>query len=331
MYCGRCGSVNDDSMEFCSECGVALAPYKALKTGSAVPPENAAVVAVGAPPVGKAEEAGSGEPVSPAAPRFCRRCGATLAAAVAFCERCGTPVLESPVSPAPTTPESGRGWWRRRGILGKVGVIAAGVVVLAAIGTAVWLFAFDGGKSGADADGGYAVGDVGPAGGLVFYDKGDDIGGWRYLEVAPASTEWTNAGWGPSAMNDPAPAGLLPGTGRENTAALIADQGGASEYAAALCDGLSCGGFSDWFLPSRDELALVYEQLAAENRGDFDAGYYWSSSQCDADYAWAQSFADGDVGTYLKGAPYRVRAVRAFSDDDSAAVDGLETANGGGE
>jgi len=35
----------------------------------------------------------------------------------------------------------------------------------------------------------YRIGDTGPAGGLIFYDKGNITGGWRYLEAAPASTE----------------------------------------------------------------------------------------------------------------------------------------------
>jgi TolB-like protein len=31
----------------------------------------------------------------------------------------------------------------------------------------------------------YKIGDTGPAGGLIFYDKGNNTGGWRYLEAAP--------------------------------------------------------------------------------------------------------------------------------------------------
>jgi len=37
----------------------------------------------------------------------------------------------------------------------------------------------------------YALRDVGPAGGYIFYDKGSYSNGWRYLEAAPKSTEWT--------------------------------------------------------------------------------------------------------------------------------------------
>ncbi|GHU33390.1 hypothetical protein FACS1894172_11810 [Spirochaetia bacterium] len=60
-----------------------------------------------------------------------------------------------------------------------------------------------GGGSGAGNSGGstarrsskvYVIGDTGPAGGLIFYDKGDYSDGWRYLEVAPVTTE-TTAQW----------------------------------------------------------------------------------------------------------------------------------------
>ena len=36
----------------------------------------------------------------------------------------------------------------------------------------------------------YRVGDTGPAGGIIFYDKGNNSGGWRYLEAAPYGAEF---------------------------------------------------------------------------------------------------------------------------------------------
>jgi len=42
----------------------------------------------------------------------------------------------------------------------------------------------------------YALRNIGNAGGYIFYDKEYYSNGWRYLEAAPASTEWTGKKWG---------------------------------------------------------------------------------------------------------------------------------------
>jgi hypothetical protein len=73
------------------------------------------------------------------------------------------------------------------------------------------------------------------------------------------------------------------------------------------------GGYSDWFLPSKDELNLMYTNLKVAGVGGFVANGYWSSSEDNAHSAWGQRF-----GTYVyqPGVPKynegRVRAVRAF-------------------
>ena len=38
----------------------------------------------------------------------------------------------------------------------------------------------------------YTIGDTGPAGGIIFYDKGNKTDGWRYLEAAPADLKLVN-------------------------------------------------------------------------------------------------------------------------------------------
>jgi hypothetical protein len=72
------------------------------------------------------------------------------------------------------------------------------------------------------------------------------------------------------------------------------------------------GGNNDWFLPSLDELNLMYENLYLEGVGGFGDDYYWSSSEGIAGLAWYQYFFIGYQGSYYKYFPYRVRAVRAF-------------------
>ena len=105
--------------------------------------------------------------------------------------------------------------------------------------------------------------------------------------------------------------GTAIGTGSANIEAIVTSQGDGS-YAAQLCRDLTEGGYSDWFLPSKDELNLMYINLYQQGIGGFAEDYYWSSSEDDANLAWAQSFNDGDQGDGGKAIAFRVRAVRAF-------------------
>ena len=161
------------------------------------------------------------------------------------------------------------------------------------------------------------IGGPGPAGGIVFYDKGEYSDGWRYLEAAPASTEWTLTPWGGNGTLVGG-TGTGIGTGAANTQAIVAAYGDEEpdadrdDYAAKLAADLSYGGYDDWFLPSRDELDLMYENLYVEGLGGFAAAWYWSSSESDADYAYGQRFHDGDQYHADKGFEGRVRAARAF-------------------
>ena len=77
------------------------------------------------------------------------------------------------------------------------------------------------------------------------------------------------------------------GTGNLNTAAIIAACP-AQDIAANVCDTSTHGGFSDWFLPSRDELDSMHLHKAMI--GGFIPGWYWSSSEVSEPGAWFVSF-----------------------------------------
>jgi hypothetical protein len=170
----------------------------------------------------------------------------------------------------------------------------------------------------------YAIGETGPAGGIVFYDKGDNSGGWQYMEAAPASTEGKNIQW---AANSGSVRGTSTeiGTGKQNTQAIMnfALQTGENMAAARFCDRLQYGGYDDWFLPSKAELGIMYLNLKMEGIGGFREGSYWSSSESgDRNGAWAQNFSDGHQysdgydgygdNSGAKNRTKSVRAVRAF-------------------
>lgn len=157
----------------------------------------------------------------------------------------------------------------------------------------------------------YVLLDIGPAGGYIFYDKGYYSYGWRYLEAAP-SDQSTDAPWGCQGTSIPGADGTAVGTGEQNT---IDIEAGCAIFgtAADICANLGLGGYSDWFLPSKDELNLMYENLKVAGVGGFADGWYWSSSEFNALIAWFQDFYNGyQYFNFYKGNTYRVRAVRAF-------------------
>jgi uncharacterized protein DUF5018 len=172
----------------------------------------------------------------------------------------------------------------------------------------------------------YNIEDIGPAGGWIFYINPDaKKDGWKYLEVAPQSTEWGDTEWG-SWGTTISGIGYGIGSGKNNTNIIVNWLNSHSESgrAAQLCYNLSINVngsiFDNWFLPSRDELNEVYTQLSFNGIGDFinnDQSYYWSSCQGSAYHSWGQKFLDGyqNYGVNKKNrvsGDRRVRAIRDF-------------------
>ena len=161
----------------------------------------------------------------------------------------------------------------------------------------------------------YTVGDVGPAGGVVFYVNEDQtITTWNYLEAASAdeattyiySTPYTTTGTTATAI----------GAGKENTQTIVDVIGTTTSYAAKICKDKSVTyngkTYSDWFLPSKDELDEMYKNR--EMIDGFIDSWYWSSTEYDdtSIYAWGQDFDSGEQDYGGKDLSCRVRAIRAF-------------------
>ena len=185
------------------------------------------------------------------------------------------------------------------------------------------------------------VGDIGPGGGIVFYDAGKDEYWGRYLEMAPKACEGVRLPWRPagntktvyigSGSQSDAELRVLAkglGMGKVNTRVInVAFGAGAKPYAAKFAEDSTCGGKDDWFLPSKDELDVAFNRLA-QNRvagndtpvGSFNKGYYWTSSDYNNSTAWTQYFMDGQQfdrvqtldGNRIPPNPFRVRPIRAF-------------------
>lgn len=143
-------------------------------------------------------------------------------------------------------------------------------------------------------------------GGIIFYLDGTGQHGL----VAAATDQGTGIQWYNGVYTITGATGTAVGTGQANTTAVVTNQG-AGTYAASVCDQLVLLGYSDWYLPSKDELNQLYLQSAVV--GNFTANYYWSSSEVNNTYAWSQRFSDGfQYNLGAKWIPNYVRPIRSF-------------------
>lgn len=164
------------------------------------------------------------------------------------------------------------------------------------------------------------------------------------LVVAPvASGESSSKQWKTSTTSTAGTSSVIDGPTNS------ANMNNASHPAAQFCEGLTIGGFSDWYMPAKNELEVCYYNLkptttsnnissgtntnAVPSRGSdytsgtpaqtsatdfksggaeaFAAGIYWSSTEVSATGAWAQNFANGrQYYGVFKTYSFRVRAVR---------------------
>lgn len=112
------------------------------------------------------------------------------------------------------------------------------------------------------------------------------------------------------------------GTGYQNTLDIVNQQcltefGGIPAAQAAI--DAQINGFDDWYLPSRDELYLMYLNIGQggldsnNNIGTFSDSQYWSSSESNFSNAWIVAFGVGLSESIAKNSFHgRVRTVRSF-------------------
>jgi len=159
---------------------------------------------------------------------------------------------------------------------------------------------------------------TGPSGGLVFYDQGSVSDGWRYLEAA--LTDQSKGKWGTLNFTVPGADGTDIGTGKQNTLDIVTGDS-LADKAADKCAAYSVAAgaitYNDWFLPSKDEMYLMYTNLHLEGVGNFSDEssdhQYYSSSESDPWLVWYQSFYAGNQNDASKYAyDWRSRPARAF-------------------
>jgi hypothetical protein len=170
----------------------------------------------------------------------------------------------------------------------------------------------------------------------------------HYLIVGPVASaessakEWKN-------VNTATPGSDSNIDGPQNTADMVANGNSTVYPASHFCNDLVIGGFSDWYMPAKNELEVCYYNLkpdtnsnytssgtntnAVPSRGsnytigtpaqtsaaNFQTGNaeaftananYWSSTEASSTGAWLQGFGIGNQGGYNKSYALRVRAIR---------------------
>ena len=130
--------------------------------------------------------------------------------------------------------------------------------------------------------------------------------------IAANSDLSTRSRWYNGTYTTTGATGTAIGTGLSNTNTIIASQGAtATSYAAGLARAYTGGGYTDWYLPSKDELNILYINKVAIG-GFSDYVYYWSSTEYDNYNVWANYLGIGMLVDRGKSNTYTVRAIRSF-------------------
>jgi hypothetical protein len=146
-------------------------------------------------------------------------------------------------------------------------------------------------------------------GGIIFYIDASNLHGL----IAAPSDQGDSIAWGCETMNLIGSDETKIGKGLQNTIDIV--NGCTSpDFAARICYDLVLNGYDDWYLPSKDELNLMY--LRKDIIGNFSGIHpapYWSSSEFKNEFAaWRQDFTNGEQTIYDKYNMYHVRAMRSF-------------------
>jgi hypothetical protein len=115
-----------------------------------------------------------------------------------------------------------------------------------------------------------------------------------------SGVKWYNGSYGvKTSAND-----KLVRTGSSNTTKIVNTQG-AGSYAAQVCQDLVLNTYTDWQLPSIEELKILYSARGL-------TGTYWSSTEFEAGWNYVRVVSSGQEGSRSKNETLKVRAVRYY-------------------
>ncbi|UKN02038.1 DUF1566 domain-containing protein [Paracrocinitomix mangrovi] len=130
------------------------------------------------------------------------------------------------------------------------------------------------------------------------------------MVVCPEDLD-TDAWWCSSGNNVSGASDASIGAGLTNTNEILTGCGEPLS-AAKICDDATIGGYSDWYLPSEDELKAVYFKVHQKGQGNFASNFYWTSTKTNSTTAQHVRFDNGTAGFSTMTNAHYVRGVRNF-------------------
>jgi len=154
-------------------------------------------------------------------------------------------------------------------------------------------------------------------GGVIFHLWKDNAGVEHGLIVA--LTDQSPSQWSNVTTEEIGTSAQSSWDGLSNSNSIVG-QAGHTSSAAKLCLDLVSGGQSDWYLPSIQELNMLWNNYYTVARvlsqisgaAQLSNSYYWSSSEYNYNTAWYFYFYSGHPNLTNKYVTNYVRAVRAF-------------------
>ncbi len=187
----------------------------------------------------------------------------------------------------------------------------------------------------------YSVGDVGPAGGIIFFvDENDEHPGFDYLELSPVDLQvdrpWGCQGDGYAPLDFPNPYSIgtadmsALGDGAPATAMIVAgcdETPHAAQYADSVWVVENGAFFDDWFLPAKDEFSTLRDALAGDATVWDSLGFvapipqppytHWTATEwfdTGSAQTWSGQYSNF-FGALGKSLSYKVRPMRAFAEE----------------
>ena len=152
------------------------------------------------------------------------------------------------------------------------------------------------------------------AGGIIFYiDSTGQHGLVAAIEDLDGEYEWGCNGYEVNVADS-----LEVGTSYQNTIEIISQGCGTENEDLTAARGTTnfiSEGYSDWYLPSKNELKEMYDKIGTTANFNNDGLViinYWSSSEHSDNSAWSVDFSNGNKNFIPKNDLLKVRAIRAF-------------------